>query len=93
VLFGLRLPERLLLWFSATPSWPFNIDPILGIVRAGAASEFAGALVASAVDGSCKRDSEGCGVGGLLVVVGVVLLIAGSCGPCSGMDALIGGGT
>lgn len=96
MLFGLRLPARLALWLSAALSWLLRIDPIFGMVRAGAGagtgSAFVGALVGSGANGSCARDSDGCGEGGLLADVGVVLLMAGSCGPCSGMDACIGGG-
>lgn len=84
--FGLRLPERLLLWFSFSGPSPLRRDPRVGRGREAAAAPL--------VSGAWGCDlSEGSGVGGLFVPVEAAApVIAGSCGPCSGIDAAGAGG-
>jgi hypothetical protein len=60
------------------------------MVRVGADSLFAVAPFGSAGADSCNRCSDGRGVVGWCADVGVAVLIAGSCGPCSGMDMFDG---
>ena len=89
---GLRLPERLLLWFSL-----FWLSPLSNESSVGSGLETGGADVAgAALPGSDGRDSdlsEVSGVGGLFAAAEAAApLMAGSCGPCSGMAAVGAGG-
>ena len=83
---GLRLPERLVLWFSLTCWSPLSSEPSVGSGRDAVAP----------FDSEGRDDddlSDGSGVGGLFAPAEAVAgLIAGSCGPCSGITGAGAGG-
>lgn len=83
--FGLRLPERLVLWLSFSGPSPLRSEPRVG-----------SGLVAAAPVDSLLVDcdfSDGSGVGRLLAPADAAApLIAGSWGPCSGTVEAGGGG-
>jgi hypothetical protein len=84
--FGLRLPERLVLWLSLSWLPPLSSETSVG----------SGRDAAVLFDSEGREDddlSDGSGVGGLFAPVDVVaLLIAGSCGPASGITGAGAGG-
>ena len=83
--FGLRLPERLLFWLSLSWLSPFSNEPSVGSGRCAVGPFDSGARESDL--------SEGSGVGGLFVFPAAAApLMAGSCGPCSGMACAGAGG-
>jgi hypothetical protein len=77
---GLRLPDRLLLWFSFSGPSPLRSDPSVGSGLEAVESLLCDVAL-----------SDGSGVG-RLAAEAVVPLMAGSWGPCSGTVEAGGGG-
>lgn len=92
--FGLRLPERLVLWLSLIWTSPLSSESSVGrgLEGGGGADVVARAPLGS--NGRGSDLSEVSGVGGLLAPAEAATapLMAGSWGPCSGMDCAGAGG-
>lgn len=90
---GLRLPERLVVWLSFVWLSPLRSESSVGSgLETGGGGGAPDDAVPLGSDARRSDLSEDSGVGGRFPPAAAAPLMAGSCGPCSGMAATGAGG-